>query len=64
MPEVVEHDLIVTRGRGGRVMAVCGWCEDMATAHSCTVDVLHLDGTRVEMIPFGAARGGHAGGRR
>jgi hypothetical protein len=46
-------------------MAVCGWCEqDMATAHSCTVDALHLDGRRVEMIPFGAARGGRTGGGR
>ncbi len=34
-------------------MAVCDWCHgEMATAASCSVDALHRNGRRFDMIPF------------
>ena len=35
-------------------MAVCSWCDrEMRVATSCSVGALHLDGKRVDMIPWG-----------
>ena len=35
-------------------MAVCSWCDrEMRVAMSCSVGALHLDGKRVDMIPWG-----------
>ncbi len=39
-------------------MAMCAWClAEMTTAVSCTVDALHRDGRRVEMISHGQEPG-------
>jgi hypothetical protein len=45
-------------------MAICSWCErEMTTASSCTVSVLHRDGSPIRMIPWGKERGWRGRGR-
>lgn len=40
-------------------MAMCTWCEqEMKTARSCRVDVLHRGGEAVHLLPWGAGRRG------
>jgi hypothetical protein len=46
-------------------MAVCAWClAEMSTAKTCSIDVLHRDGRRVDLMPYGAEPGWLRGAER
>lgn len=47
-------------------MAVCAWCDlDMATARSCVVEALHVDGREFRLGRYGSERGwAHSGSGR